>query len=100
MSRVATMMAMTLVTGAAMLSAGTAGAGVIGPSNMTASRYPEPRCQPPRRASGNSPSELSRYQSDVKEHFRCVEKYVEAAQNDIRRIQESMDEAVRGAKRY
>lgn len=100
MSRVANLMAMTLVAGAAMLTAGTAGAAVIGPSNMTASRYPEPRCQPPRKASGNSPSELSRYQSDVREHFRCVEKYVEGAQNDIRRIQESMDSAVRGAKRY
>ncbi|MEG2802692.1 hypothetical protein [Stenotrophomonas sp.] len=99
MSRVVSGVTLALLSGASLLYSGSATA-VSGPSNLSASRYPEPRCQPPRRSSGSSASELSRYQNEVKEHFRCVEKYVEAGNNDIKRIQESMDNAVRGAKRY
>jgi hypothetical protein len=90
---------MALVSSAAVLH-GSAAWAVSGPSNLGSSRYPAPRCEPPRKSSGNAPSEQSRYQREVKEHFRCVEKYVDAGQNDIKRIQESIDAAVKGAKRY
>ncbi|WP_457318037.1 hypothetical protein [Stenotrophomonas sp. P5_B8] len=99
MSRVVVMVAMALVSSASVLHSRAAWA-VSGPSNLSSSRYPAPRCEPPRKPSGNTPSDQSRYQREVKEHFRCVEKYVDAGQNDIKRIQESIDAAVKGAKRY
>ncbi|MGE8215361.1 hypothetical protein D3C87_259260 [compost metagenome] len=99
MSRVVLMVTLALLSGASLSYSAPASA-VSGPSNLSGSRYPDPRCQPPRRNTSNSPSDLTRYQNEVKEHFRCVEKYVEAGHNDIKRIQESLDNAVKGAKRY
>lgn len=94
------MMVMMLVVGVVVLNVGMVGVVVIGFSNMIVSCYFELCCQLLCRVMGNSLFELSCYQSDVKEYFCCVEKYVEVVQNDIWCIQELMDDVVRGVRCY
>lgn len=99
MPRIALVIGLALLSTAASSTVTPAWA-VSGPSNFSGSRYVEPRCTPPRKNTSNSSSDQSRYQRDVREYFSCVEKYVEAGNNDIKRIQEALDAAVRGTKNY
>ncbi|KAF1013345.1 MAG: hypothetical protein GAK31_03494 [Stenotrophomonas maltophilia] len=99
MPRIIIVIAAALLSSAASSVVNPAWA-VSGPSNLSSSRYPEPRCTPPRKNTSNSSSDQSRYQRDVKDYFACVEKYVEGGNNDIKRIQEALDAAVRGARNY
>lgn len=61
---------------------------VYGGSNLGYLGYPEPRCYIP-------------YNGDnwqKQEYVRCINDYVENAQNDIKRIREKAEDAVEKAK--
>ncbi len=89
---------------------GSAFAIVIGGTNLGFSGYPDHSCRKPNKPfkpySFNSRWEVDSYNSQVDsynyEHQRyiaCVKEYLENADNDIKRIQEKMEEAIAEAKR-
>lgn len=88
----------------------TAGAYVIGGSNFTMSRYPEPDCDAPyskptrpysddKWAIDQYNREVERYNDDLREFRRCGVEYIENANNDIRRIQEAVQDLVSESNR-
>lgn len=83
---------------------------VLGGSNLVISTYPDHSCMKPSKPikpySFNSRWEIDSYNSQVDsynmEHqlyVGCVKDYLENASNDIKRIEEKMDEAIEEAKR-
>lgn len=89
---------------------GSALAIVLGGSNLGVLGYPDTSCRKPIKPfkpySFNSSSEIDLYNNEVdlynmlnQQYFSCVKEYLENAGNDIKRINEKMDEAIGEAKR-
>jgi len=68
---------------------------VIGGSNLSLSSYPEfDKWKPSKPYSGSDPYAWDRYYDEVKEYVNEAQEYIDNANNDIRRIQEAIQEAV------
>ena len=79
---------------------------VLGPSNLGMFGYPQHNCSPPyskpyKPYSFDSQWEVDNYNAEVEAYnyeigiyFDCINEYLEAANNDIKRISERMDEAI------
>lgn len=82
-----------------LLASASAGAIVIGGSNLGMFGYPKADCDKPERPYDLSDSyAVDRYNQDVREFRRCLTEYVENADNDIRRIKEAVDDALSSAR--
>ena len=58
--------------------------------------YPPPNCTSPLQPlPGDSPREWHIYRSSMAQYRQCVERYLNTARQDIARIQQQMDKAVR-----
>lgn len=93
-----------------MLASGSAAAIVFGGSNLSLSRYPEHDCNPPyskpTRPYSNDEwairsynNEVDRYNDDMREFRQCALDYIENANNDIKRIQEGIQNVIDEAER-
>lgn len=91
------------------LSPAMASAIVIGDTNLGIMGYPEPQCTKPMKPtkpySFSSSYEVDSYNSQVRfynleldSYVQCIRRYLDAANSDIERIKEKMDEAVKRAK--
>jgi hypothetical protein len=92
-----------------LLVAFSCSAFAFGSSNLSFG-YPEESCRKPSKPfkpySFNSQwevdaynNQVDSYNSDYQRYIRCVKEYLESAANDIKTIQQKMDEAVEKAKR-
>lgn len=92
--------ARTLVFGLtlAVLAAGASGqawgAMIFGPSNFDMFGYPKPKCYAPSPPYSDDDWAWTNFKSEVESYRMCIERYVEAADNDIRLIREQANEAV------
>lgn len=93
----------------AFLSSSTS-AIVIGGSNLGISGYPEHTCRKPTKPykpyKFSSQWEVDSYNSEVdsyninhRRYIGCVKEYLENAENDLKRIEEKMEETAAEAKR-
>ncbi|AGH97815.1 hypothetical protein A11S_995 [Micavibrio aeruginosavorus EPB] len=72
---------------------------VIGGSNLGFSGYPEADCVVPYKPyEFLDEYEVERYNRNLEEYVTCIKEYLENADNDIRRIQEAAEAAIREAK--
>lgn len=82
---------------------------VLGGSNLGLFGYPSHSCSKPQKP--HKPfqftdqweldrynAEVRRYNSELELYFSCINEYIDNSKNDIRRIQEKMQEAIRDAK--
>jgi hypothetical protein len=80
-------------------------AGVYGGSNLGFQGYPSHQCRTPYKP--NKPysfdnqwevdlynSKVNSYNLELESYIRCIEEYIDNANNDIKRIQERVQEAV------
>lgn len=75
-----------------------AGAGAA--SFLPGGNYPEPECRSPLRPlPGDGPREWRLYRADMLVYRQCVEAYLATAREDMERIRERMDKAVRDYNR-
>lgn len=84
---------------ALMLTSATAGASVFGGSNLGFSGYPEPDCRKPYEPYSDSRMDREICRDEVERYFRCVNEYLENANNDVERIRQAQEEAIAEAKR-
>lgn len=89
----------------------SAGAIVLGGTNLGVLGYPELECRKPydkprKPYSFNNQwevdqynREVTRYNDELQQYKHCVVEYLENAENDILRIREAMEEAVADARR-
>lgn len=82
---------------------------VFGGSNLSFLGYPSNDCSPPyskpyKPYQFNSQFEIDmynlevmRYNAEIQSYTYCIKEYIENAKNDIRRIQEKIDEAIEEA---
>lgn len=95
---------------ASLLASGYASSFVIGPSNFGFGGYPEPNCRKPIKPT--KPYSMSEswevdmynnrvrsYNAELQTYVLCVRNYVEAANLDVKRIQERVEELVSEAER-
>jgi hypothetical protein len=87
-----------------------AGAVVFGGSNLGPFGYPSHQCNPPYSKPiepyqfesqwevDSYNLEVERYNQELEGFIECVREYIENADNDVRRIQEKTDEAIRDAQ--
>ncbi len=81
-----------------LLGASSAYAMVFGGSNLDLLGYPKPNCTKPYRPSSFSDQyELDNYKSEYDTYIQCIKTYVDNAKNDIERIRESANDAVKEA---
>jgi hypothetical protein len=83
-----------------VLVTGTASAIVFGPSNLPLMGYPDPRCYAPSPPYSNDQYAWESFRSDANQYIDCVNEYVEAGNNDIERIQEAQQDALREADAF
>lgn len=75
-----------------------AGAGAA--SFLPGGTYPEPECRSPLRPlPGDGPMEWRMYRADMLSYRQCVEAYLATAREDMERIRERMEKAVRDYNR-
>lgn len=75
-----------------------AGAGAA--SFLPGGTYPEPECRSPLRPlPGDGPMEWRMYRTDMLSYRQCVEAYLATAREDMERIRERMEKAVRDYNR-
>lgn len=68
---------------------------VVGDSNLSIGGYPEfDKWKPQKPYSGNDEYSWKRYYDEVNEYTAAAEEYIDNASNDIKRIQEAIQEAV------
>lgn len=71
-----------------------AGAGAA--SFLPGGGYPAPECRSPLRPlPGDGPREWRMYRADMLSYRQCVEAYLSTAREDMERIRERMEKAVR-----
>ncbi|MCA3562444.1 MAG: hypothetical protein IOC82_15585 [Aestuariivirga sp.] len=86
------------VTVSLVLASGTANALVFGGSNLGVLGYPKHTCSAPSKPYDLSDEyAVNRYNSDLDYYIDCIKAYVENAKNDIERINESANDAIREA---
>ena len=79
-----------IVVGMFFPSAGKAG------SLLPGGAYPPPDCTSPLHPlPGDSPREWYSFRSDMARYRQCVERYLDTGRQDIARIQQQMEKAVR-----
>lgn len=89
---------------------GTAGALVLGGTNLGVFGYPSHQCIKPDKPSkpfsfdsrwevDSYNSRANSYNSELQFYVACVKDYLSSAENDIKRINEKMEAAVAEAKR-
>lgn len=78
----------------------SATATVFGPSNMSFTGYPDPRCYQPSVPFSDDHYAWDSFRSQVRTYVDCVNNYVEAGNNDIQRIRDAQDEAIRDAENF
>ena len=76
-----------------LLSAGPA-LSAFGLSNLGFSGYPKHSCYPPSKPFSDDEWAWERFKSDATQFERCINDYLEAAENDQRRIVEGVNDAV------
>lgn len=78
----------------------SATATVFGPSNLSFSGYPDPRCYEPSIPFSDEDFAWDMFRSQLRSYVDCVNEYVEAGDNDIQRIRDAQAEAVRDAENF
>ena len=78
----------------------SADAVVFGPSNLGLGSYPSPRCYEPAIPYGNDEYSWSSFRRQANEYIDCINEYVEAADNDVRRIRDEQEEAIQDAENF
>lgn len=69
-------------------------------SLLSGGEYPAENCRSPLRPlGGDSAREWASYREDMLRYRACVDAYVRVARDDMRRIQERIDKAVRDYNR-
>jgi hypothetical protein len=92
---------LAVLIGFTLVCCSAAFAQVFGPSNFSFLGYPEPRCARPYVPySGASEYAWRSFKLDVDTYVDCVNEYVEAGDNDVKRIRLAQDEALAEAKRF
>ena len=66
-----------------------------GSSNLGGLGYPDPRCRKPYSPYSNDQYAWDNFRREVDEYGRCIEDYVEAAENDRADILQKANTAVR-----
>jgi hypothetical protein len=89
-----------LVAAISVLVIGSAQAFVVGPTNLSFMGYPEHNCHQPIRPYSNDRYAWESFQSDAEEYVDCINDYVEAGNNDARRIRDAQDDALREARAF
>ncbi len=79
---------------------GTAFAIVFGPSNLPLMGYPDHRCYAPSRPYSNDRYAWDNFRDDANQYIDCINDYVEAGNNDIRRIQDAQRDALNEADAF
>lgn len=65
-------------------------------SGLSGGDYPPPDCRAPLRPlPGDESIDWKVYRSDMEQYRQCIEAYLAAARQDIERIQQRMERAVR-----
>lgn len=86
---------------ACALGCSVAFAQVLGSTNLGFGGYPDPSCHTPHQPYAEaSESAWRSFKTDVEIYIDCVNEYVEAADNDAKRIHQSQDDALSEAKRF
>lgn len=67
---------------------------VVGTTNFMPNTYPDHFCREPVRPFSDDSSSWSFFEREVAEYGRCIEEYVEAAENDRRRILDKANDAI------
>ncbi|HYD86238.1 MAG TPA: hypothetical protein VEA80_02075 [Vitreimonas sp.] len=91
---------MTLVALFSTFITGTAAALVFGPSNLSMMGYPDHRCYAPSRPYSDDRYAWESFRADANNYIDCINEYVEAGNNDIRRIQDSQRDALTEADSF
>lgn len=76
-----------------VLISGAASAVVFGPSNFSFAGYPDHQCYAPNRPYSDDTYAWERFRADGNRYIECVNDYVEAGNNDIRRIRDAQQDA-------
>ena len=80
--------------------AGVAWGIVFGDSNLGIFGYPDNECHEPTKPYSNDEYLWRSFQADVELYDQCIRKYLEAAENDRKRVIEKADEAVQKYNRF
>ncbi|MBA3929012.1 MAG: hypothetical protein C0521_05405 [Xanthomonas sp.] len=82
-----------------LLASGAASELVFGPTNFGVMGYPSHECDKPRRPYQPVDEwEADQYNRRLREYKTCMIEYLDGAQNDMKRIQEKMQEAANDAR--
>ena len=84
------------------LLAGASGAGalVLGGTNLGIMGYPKHRCYvPPQPPRGADEWTIRRFNTDVEVFNACARDYIENANNDVKRINEAVEDLVEESQR-
>lgn len=73
---------------------------VLGPSNLSLLGYPDHRCYEPRVPYSNDDYAWDSFRGDAEEYVDCINDYVEAGNNDMRRIREAQQDALNEANAF
>ena len=82
------------------LVAGSAYAFVIGPTNFGFGGYPDPSCTQPYVPYSSDKYAWQSFQYDLEKYKSCIQEYLEAAENDKKRISEKANEAIDNFNRF
>lgn len=91
---------MILVALFSVFITGTAAALVFGPSNLPLMGYPDHRCYAPSRPYSDDRYAWESFRADANRYIDCINEYVEAGNNDIRRIQDAQRDALTEADSF
>lgn len=74
-----------------LIEINTASAIVIGGSNLSLMGYADPECREPHKPYNlDTDYEINKYNDDMEEYIECLEEYTQSARNDIKRIEEAI----------
>ena len=80
--------------------ASSSSAAVFGSSNLSFSGYPRHDCYQPNQPHGSDRYQWESFQRDAERYVDCINEYVEAANNDMDRIQEAQKDALSEARSF
>jgi hypothetical protein len=73
---------------------------VLGESNLPLLGYPEARCYELRVPYSDDDYAWESFRHDADEYVDCINQYIEAGNNDIRRIREAQQDALNEANAF
>ncbi len=85
---------------ALVIVSGSASAIVLGPSNFALNSYPDHRCYAPSTPYSNDQWAWDNFRRDANAYIDCINEYIDAGDQDIRRIREAQQDALSEAQMF